>query len=62
MAGEFPLPPDSGTLCQLIYQFLEGLLPLEKGEGGIYGLNQDFHNQVGSFSAQSNELLFNFVF
>ena len=57
-----PPPPDSGTLCQLIYQFLEGLLPLEKGEGGIYGLNQDFHNQVGSFSAQSNELLFNFFF
>ena len=49
-------PPDSGTPCQLIYQFLEGLLPLQKGEGGIYGLNQDFHNQVRSFSAQSDEL------
>ena len=57
-----PPPPDSGTRCQLIYQFLEGLLPLEKGEGGIYGLNQDFHNQVGSFWAQSYELFFNFLF
>ena len=39
-------PPDSGTLCQLIYQFLEGLLPLQKGEGGIYGLNQDFQSHI----------------